>query len=591
MLRHSLSEWIKVTYASSKPLTALALFLTIIASLAPSAFSAVLSQLPTSSPDQVSPILMVLLVVALIWYGSSLAAPPIVENLRDRVITQTRSRLMTFAAEPPYIEHFENENVVDRLRLLNRDSYRLAGIQHLLTAFGALLTVGSVSILLVALDARFSLLVGTALVAGLSGTISDYRQGRIWLENEESRRLSDASAKLLRDPAHGLWVRTFHLQPVLTAITLRAADRQRVRQTTSRVRFLPIQLCASIAFLSLLLVFTFGLLTGLGNGENVVAKLALLFLLAQQVLGSTHALAASGTAVVDGLNTYSEFIKARDDWAAAMRRTPAQHQSVHPPKATTLAVLELDGVSFRHGGTERDSLRPTRVQLKAGQVICVVGTNGAGKSTFANVLAGLYRPTSGRVLIDGCDIHATSPTDWQRRVSSAFQDYSRIEGSVFESVSAFASNLARDRFDESLAMSDLDSLVRNLPLGPATHIGTLTPGTVNLSGGQWQRIAISRAFYKERISLALFDEPASSLDPETEQAIYEKFLSAAKRNRGGAGVITMIISHRLSTARLADRVLVFKDGQLVEDGTHRSLIDNPLSEYKRLFDIQADHYS
>lgn len=581
----SLAEWCRVTYAASRSLTLLAVLLTIAAASLPSGFAWLVGSLPQGGAinGPLSTVAAILVVTALI-YLLALVMPVVTDNLRDRVVAETRKRLMVFASEPAKIDHFETPSTMDRIRLLNRDAYRLAGIQHLLASVGAIVSVTVVGTLLVSLNAAYMVLILSALVPAVAGTIGDYRQGRIWLGNEGERRTADAASGVLLSPTHGLWVRSYGLQGPLKALVHRAADRQRHLQVRSRSKFMFAEFAGACLYVGLLLYFLAPLVSQVGDNPALVTNLSLLLLLSQQVLVATRTLAASGTAVLDGLQTYQEFVALRDFW-----KHEIADQTGPPAPLRLTHGITLESVSFKHNGASRDSLTAVSTTLAAGEVICVVGANGAGKSTLANLLAGFYAPTFGRIRADQVDVQSLSAMSWFDGVTAAFQDFSRLESTVGGAVAALHDYEDQTRVWAALDAAGAGDFVRTLPNDLETRIGNRLEGATNLSGGQWQRLALARCFYKSPARLILMDEPASALDPEAERSLYRNIVTSARTAALDSGTVSIIISHRLTTARLADRILVLNRGRLVEDGDHESLLALK-GEYHRLFTLQASHY-
>lgn len=243
--------------------------------------------------------------------------------------------------------------------------------------------------------------------------------------------------------------------------------------------------------------------------------------------------------------------------------------------------LVLDGVCFRYPGAERDTLHDLSLRLEPGQRIALVGPNGAGKSTLVKLVAGLYAPTRGQVRLDGVPLTALGADERRRRIGVALQDFVKWQLSARENVA-----LGED-VDEAAVLRALDAagareLVAKLPRGLETQLGRWFEGGVELSQGQWQTLALARAFVAPREVLVL-DEPSAALDAEAEHALFTRLLALSE------GRITLFISHRLQTARLADRVVVMHEGRVVDEGTHDALMVKG-GLYQRLFALQAEGY-
>ena len=220
-----------------------------------------------------------------------------------------------------------------------------------------------------------------------------------------------------------------------------------------------------------------------------------------------------------------------------------------------------------------------------------VGDNGAGKSTLVKLLARLYDPTRGDVLIDGVPLRDIDAVRWRERMSAGFQDFASLELLAADSVGVgdLSTRTDRDRVDGAVDAGQARPVVENLRDGLETQLGTQFSGGVGLSGGQWQRLALARAFMRRQPLLMLLDEPTAALDPEAEQAVYEQYGVTARELARTTGAVTVLVSHRFSTVRMADLIVVVADGRIAEQGSHAELLAGG-GRYAELFDLQARAY-
>lgn len=260
------------------------------------------------------------------------------------------------------------------------------------------------------------------------------------------------------------------------------------------------------------------------------------------------------------------------------------------PPGTLQHGIELRDVSFAYPGSPRLVLEDIDLVLPAGEVIAVVGENGAGKSTLVKLLAGLYQPTSGRIEVDGTDLATIDQPAWRERMAGAFQDFVRFEFAAQRNVGL--GDLPR--LDDGPGATDAVSragavdVVERLPDGLGTQLGAGWPGGVDLSGGQWQKLALARGLYRDHPLLVVLDEPTSALDAETEHALFERFAAQAEEARAD-GRVTILVSHRFSTVRMADRIVVLNGSRVAEMGSHDELMANG-GPYSELYTIQAAAY-
>jgi ATP-binding cassette, subfamily B, bacterial len=254
--------------------------------------------------------------------------------------------------------------------------------------------------------------------------------------------------------------------------------------------------------------------------------------------------------------------------------------------------IRLESVGFCYPGTEKPVLDDVSVVLPAGKVIALVGENGAGKSTLVKLLCGFYTPTAGSIGVDGVDLNRIPPDEWRRRVAGAFQDFLRLEYPVRTSVGVGDLPRADDPAAVRAAAErgGLHDVLAGLPHGMDTQLGASWKDGVDLSHGQWQKTALARGFMRESNLLLVLDEPTSALDAEVEHALFERFAQAARSSGDSAtGRITLLVSHRFSTVRMADLILVLHGSRLAECGSHDELMARG-GHYAELYEIQASSY-
>ena len=257
--------------------------------------------------------------------------------------------------------------------------------------------------------------------------------------------------------------------------------------------------------------------------------------------------------------------------------------------------IRFDHVSFAYPGTTRRVLEDVSFELPAGAVVALVGENGAGKSTLVKLLARFYEPDSGRILIDGEDLTRIAPEGWRERMAGAFQDFFRFELPARHSVGLGDVTHLDDEpvVLGAVARAGAGDVIARLSEGLDTQLGPTWPGGVDVSFGQWQKIALARAFMRPQPLLLILDEPTAALDAETEHELFERYAAAA-RGAGGAaaergGTITVLVSHRFSTVRMADLIVVLNGSRVAEVGTHDALISRG-GQYAELYAIQAAAY-
>ena len=252
--------------------------------------------------------------------------------------------------------------------------------------------------------------------------------------------------------------------------------------------------------------------------------------------------------------------------------------------------IEFENVMFSYPGTDRIVLENVNLCLKPGSVVAIVGENGAGKTTFVKLLCQLYRPSSGRILVDGVELSRIAPEAWRAKLAGAFQDFFRFEFRALNSVGV--GDLPKHEDEPAVAaavgQAGADDLVKHLSAGLQTQLGPTWPGGVEISFGQWQKLALARGFMREQPLLMILDEPTAALDAETEHALFERFATAARQG-GSDGRVTILVSHRFSTVRMADFIVVLDGARVVESGSHEELMAKA-GKYAELYGIQAAAY-
>jgi ATP-binding cassette subfamily B protein len=275
---------------------------------------------------------------------------------------------------------------------------------------------------------------------------------------------------------------------------------------------------------------------------------------------------------------------------SARSLSPASERSPSPPPATLSRGITLQEVSFGYPPDGSTVLDRVDIHLPAGAAVALVGENGAGKTTLVKLLTGMYRPTAGQVLLDGVPLTDIDLAAWRERTAATFQDFVRFELLAGEAVGVGdlpRINLA-PALSEALRRADATAVAAELPGGLDTRLGRSFTGGQELSGGQWQRLALARGMMRDLPLLLILDEPTASLDAITEAALFERYL-AARALAKGSGAITLLVSHRFSTVRMADLIIVLDQGRITASGDHAALI-RAGGLYAELYELQARAY-
>ena len=288
------------------------------------------------------------------------------------------------------------------------------------------------------------------------------------------------------------------------------------------------------------------------------------------------------------LEAFEEYLWLRDSVAGQVLES---REAVSPPDRLTDGI-ELRDVSFRYAEDADDVLKDVTLRIPAGTTVALVGEHGCGKTTLVKLLCGLYEPTNGTVTIDGVPLVGINRREWLARGAVAFQDFSRWEFTAQRTVGI--GDLPRIDDPRAVAAAatsvGADQVFAELAEGASTQLGqSFGPGR-ELSGGQWQKLALARTFMRRRPLLAVLDEPTASLDAEAEAVVYRRYEAAAGEFRTRVGAVTVLVSHRFSTIQMADLIVVLADGRIAESGTHDELVGRTDGLYAGLYALQSSAY-
>jgi ATP-binding cassette subfamily B protein len=263
---------------------------------------------------------------------------------------------------------------------------------------------------------------------------------------------------------------------------------------------------------------------------------------------------------------------------------PTRHgEAKHGPEPG--CGLEFQNVSFAYPGSKAKALNNVSFKIAPGESLALVGENGSGKTTLIKLLTRLYRPTEGNILLDGLNIQDWDVEALRQRIGVIFQDFGRYQFSVGENIGAGDVRHIDDavRWATAAEAGMAAPFIEDMPEGYDTQLGRWFKGGRELSGGQWQKIALSRAFMRSDADILVLDEPTAAMDAASEAAIFDHFRSQSHTK------MTILISHRFSTVRAADRIIVIHDGEILEQGDHESLLAEN-GQYASLFRLQAKGY-
>jgi ATP-binding cassette, subfamily B, bacterial len=542
---------------------------------------------PPEDPDAWRALLAPLGGVFLVWMAG-VVCESVSTQVRDLLCTRTRIHvecLILAKTADLDVAFFESPASYDRLDRANRLSFEafnfaLEGLRFLTS----LLTLGALLAMLVQLHplaAVVLLFTAAPLTAILVRTARRIRS--LVSDHTPARRMARYLAGLLTARAAVSEVRLLGLHDRFID-AFRCAGLRQFRDER-RVRLSAEAASAGVGVLSMAGVAGIWLYSIVHAvlGRITLGDVALAFQAAEQArnrlaqLFQTFGWFYNTCLFVDDLFAFLDLDAASVDGALHRRGRAA------PPDPITRSI-EFRHVSFRYPGASRYVLRDISLELRPGETHALVGENGAGKTTLVKLLARLYDPTEGGILVDGTDLRDIDPQAWWQQTGVIFQDFMRYDLSVRENV-GFGQLGHLDDSDRVAAAAEIGGakeLIESLPDGYDTILGKTFIEGVDLSGGEWQKLGLSRAFMRDA-QLLILDEPTAALDALAESAVYERF------DRLTRGKTTVFISHRFSTVRVADHILVLRGGELAESGTHQELMVRA-GHYARMFLVQAERY-
>jgi ATP-binding cassette, subfamily B, bacterial len=490
------------------------------------------------------------------------------------------------------LQHFEDSEFYDKLTRARREasSRPLALVQQNFQALRNALTLAGY----VALLSSFSpwlvlVLLGASVPAFASEAVFSAKNFRLRNKRAPESRQLNYLEYVISNDEHAKEVKLFGLGRLLLdryrklAETLFAEDRKlAVRRTGWGFS---LSLLSTLAFYGCYALIVSSTVRGkLSLGDMTLYLVA--FRQGQQSFQSILTAVAGMYEDTLYMSNLFEFLSMPVETTPALM--PAGN-GAGPPRALPAPGAELgirfENVGFRYPGSERWALRGVNLFVPRGQSLALVGENGAGKTTFIKLMTRLYDPSEGRVLLDGRDLAQWDERDLRRRLGIIFQDFNQYYFALRENIGVGSIEHLDDqtRIERAVERGGARELVSQLAAGLDTQLGRWFQGGVELSGGQWQKVALARAFMRQEADILVLDEPTAALDAEAEHAIFQRFRELAE------GRTTILISHRFPTVRMADRIVVLEKGAIIEMGSHHELVAAG-GRYAHLFTLQAQGY-
>jgi ATP-binding cassette subfamily B protein len=509
-------------------------------------------------------------------------------RLCEAVGLELDRQITGISAGLPGLEHHERADFQDRLEILRQQQGVLGSSLNVLVYTANALAAGVATLVVLALASPWLLLLIPFTLPAIPISAAQQR----WLSDAETRSAAPSRRArhlqdLTTDRNAGMELRVFGLRREILSRFTASFSQARGVIRAARARGTLLECAGELIFLAGLSGAVMLMLWRASRGQATAGEVVMTLYLGQQLIQSV-------TEPIRELAGLGETLRAAgrmlwlQDYARGQRVAHAGEGSA-PERLREGIVFER--VSFRYPGTDRWALEDVSFRIPAGAVVALVGENGAGKTTVVKLLSRMYSPTEGRILVDGVDLATMDVDAWRARLSAAFQDFARFEFTAREAVGM--GDLPR--VDEpgvmraALDRAGAADVTAALPAGDATQLGARWEGGVDLSTGQWQKLALGRALMRRDPLVVFFDEPTASLDALAEHALFARYADEA-REGSARGAVTVLVSHRFSTVRSADLILVIDGGGVTELGSHDELIVRA-GLYAELYQLQARAYA
>jgi ATP-binding cassette, subfamily B, bacterial len=511
---------------------------------------------------------------------------PVQVALQERMGGVVDRRMMALTAAVPSLELQDRPEYLSKLRLLQDERYAMNFVMDTLSnAAVFVLVLVAFGVVLALQHPLLGLMPLVAIPVQWLGVIAERRFARAQDASAEGRRKGLALLGLATDPGAGKELRIFGLADEIASRHLR--NEHAWRSTLDRESWIGTALTTlswllfSAVYMGAVLLVVNRAVRGEATPGDVVLTVA----------------AAAPLGFMAGFTFFvAQFQRLiasaeRFEWLREMADEAARPPT--DPASVPLGLrrgIRLEDVGFMYPGSDHAVLSGVTLDVPAGSVVALVGENGAGKTTLVKLLSRLYDPTEGRITVDGIDLRRMPTDEWRKRISAGFQDFVQFEvlaretvglGDLPRIIDATAVQTAIDRAGAS-------DVLDVLPDGLETQLGKEWDGS-QLSTGQWQKLALSRSLMRDKPLLLILDEPTAALDATAEHALFERFSRAAREGQQAKDRITLLVSHRFSTVRMADLIVVIDGGRVVESGSHSELVRSG-GLYANLYEIQASAY-
>ena len=541
--------------------------------------------LGTSDPGSAfPPVLFYIITAGVIALAIAVARSlsELASDAQSMIVTDGVSDVLHAQSVAVDLEYYEDTRYYDTLHRAQQEApYRPTRIVNGLVQMGQnVISLLGVAVLVLTFSWVIALIL---LVAAIPAALVRYYYARARYRFEQEKTETERKAWyyhwLLTDTSYAKEVRLFDLGALFRD---RFRDSRSVlregRLTLANHRTVADVVSQAIALIALFGSFAFIAYAAL-TGAITVGDLVMYFMAFQMGLGFMQAILRSLAGLYEDslfLTNFYQFLDLRPAIHSPEQPVPVPGQNDQQ--------IEFRDVLFSYPGGAKEAVAEVNLTIKPGEVIALVGENGSGKTTLIKLLCRLYDPDSGSITVNGIDLRSFDPVVWRKEISVIFQDYVHYYLSAGENIWIGDVEQEQDssRIAAAATRSGADTVIQRLPSGYQTNLGHWFSGGQELSEGEWQKVALARAFFRDS-NIVVLDEPTSSLDPLAEADLFRNFRDLLE------GRSAILISHRFSTVQMADRIYVLDKGRIIESGTHEELL-RLNGRYAHLFRTQAEHY-
>ncbi|MFY1674526.1 ATP-binding cassette domain-containing protein [Plantactinospora sp. WMMB334] len=505
--------------------------------------------------------------------------------LMERVDVALTGEILEASAGIPTVEHLEHPAYLDRLDLLRKGTWALAtSVWSVLGAVSAVVSLAASVVLL----ALVHPLVAVLAVLAVPPLLASRRAAAI------ARDVRDACAEANRreQRMHAMCLspeaaKELHVTGAAAVLDDRADQLWRWstrREAVGRLRGTAWQLGGWACYAAGLLAALALVADLIAAGRATAGDAVLIVSLATQLQAQIRLVVWNAGRVAEAGHLVGHY-----RWL--MGYAGDRQAGSEPPPGRPRDGIVLRDVRFRYPNAARDALHGVDLRLRAGQVVAFVGVNGAGKTTLVKLLTGMYQPTGGEITVDGRPLARIAPGAWRARLSGVFQDFARFQFRAWETIGVGDLRRLHDRVavERAVALANAEPVVRRLPAGLDTQLGRDFAGA-EPSVGQWQTLALARGLMRPTPVLMVLDEPTAALDAQAEHELFSYFAEWARTAGAGYGTVSVLVSHRFSTVRMADLIVVVERGRVAELGDHDQLMAAG-GAYAELYRLQAEGYT